>query len=227
MTINIATFIHKDSEIQSATMLFSLILNSKSKLNIYITHRHNIDKNKFKFISKFGDKVNLEFIQVNYITESENIIRIPSLISEDKLIYLKCNCMVLKDLTELYNKDVSTIALSQFNTAVLLLNMNYLSNSEFIKEAEKYINKYNEKKIFDSILGNNITHLSVKFNLPNEREILDNMIVVDGANVLSRFEEINNPYIISYTKIPWTIRYVLYQDIWKQYYKEYNLINNM
>lgn len=227
MTINIATFIHRDSEIQSATMLFSLILNSKSKLNIYLTYRHDIDKNKFKFIDKFGDKVNLEFIQVNYISESENIIKIPSLISEDKLIYLKHNCIVLKDLTELYNSDVSTIALSRFNTSVLLLNMNYLFNSKFIKDSEKYINKYNERKIFEIVLDNDISYLSVKFNLPNEREIIDNLSVVNSTNMLSRFEEINNPYIISYTKIHWTIRYVLYQDIWKQYYKEYNLINNM
>ena len=226
MNLNIATFIHPETEIQSGVMLYSLILNSKSNLNIICFHKDKIDKNKFAFCSKFN--VKLEFIHIQD-TEDECILKLSSILDFDKVLYLRHNCLILKDLSELYNQDTQTISFVKFNTEVLLLNLSYLKEINFIKESLVHLEKYNIKKIIEIVLKDKINYIDVKYNLPNDCEIVDDVRIYESKSeyMIKTFKDLNNPYIISYVNIPWTIRYVLYQDIWKQYYKQYCILTIM
>ena len=226
MNLNIATFIHPDTEIQSGVMLYSLILNSKSNLNIVCFHKDIIDKNKFAFCPKFN--VNLEFIHIQD-NEDECILKLSSLLTFDKVLYLRYNCIILKDLSELYNQNTPTISFVKFNTDVLLLNLLYLKETDFIKESLIHLEKYNIKKIIELVLKDKINYIDFKYNLPNDRKIIDNDRIYESKSdyMIKTFKDLNNPYIISYVNIPWTIRYVLYQDIWKQYYKQYCILTIM
>ena len=206
--MNLAFLIDDNYAEQLAVTLTSLIINSKkdNEFNIFVfnTELSEINKTKLKAI-KCGKKYNIEFISVDEKVfenlpkvshlKTLNYVRIlfPSLINEDKCLYLDCDLLVFKDLDELYNTDFDdnyAVAVrdrwansfqiesqmkkfgidNYFNAGVMLLNLEKMRADsiqdkclEYIKTNSKDI-MFLEQCVFNKIFANNVKFVDKTFN---------------------------------------------------------------
>ena len=85
------------------------------------------------------------------------------------------------------------------------------------------------KKDIINELKDHIKILSFKYLTPNINEI-QNYYLYNGSTIKAKIDyinEINNSLCLCYVKKPWEHHYVLFGDIWKQYYKECIYIENL
>ncbi len=132
--------------------IYSIIINTKKKVKIYVFASKLNKKNKIK-IKKFEQKhnnLNIEIIEIN-IKKIKNLITLPNLpiqtyyrllipnyILENKIIYLDSDIIVLKDISKLYKINFD-------NKYILAVKDLYIN-----KHRKEHLNKINLLKYFNA-----------------------------------------------------------------------------
>ncbi len=203
MPINIAMITDNNYVKNAITAVTSIALNVKSIStdNIYILV-NNVSKENvelFKLCQKQFENIRLNIVDCsNYslkleaIKESRHVTKsaiikffIPDILSDlDKVLYLDCDIIVQKDLSELYNTDLNrkyaavvkdTVSLSvgkdYFNSGVMLLNLKKMREDDI---PQKLLNQklsqdtfYMDQDALNEIIGNNVKYVSCKNNFLN------------------------------------------------------------
>lgn len=185
-------------------------------------------------LNKIINEIN---IKIGLKKHNENIKKRVNEESVDKIIYLNHDLIINSDLTELYNINLldddylGTVFYTSYNKIfgnMILFNVKrIIAESVFDKLLIKLDNDghnlntiENQDELLYTYLGKHIKPLSIKFNLPNidlSKHIYQTNDIDDLKELL---RDINNPLIFNYVNIPWCDSYVIYSDIWKQYYKQ-------
>ena len=114
----------------------------------------------------------------------------------------------------MFNKEIYTNLILIDLMKIRKQNLNYNYINKLKKET------LDKKNILDE-LKENIKFLTLKYLKPNINEIhhsyVNNLPI---KNRIENMHDINDSLSIYYWKKPWEHYYVLYGDIWKQYYKE-------
>ena len=173
--------------------LLSLGLSERSKLQLteLVTHYHN----QISFIDISPSMLlNFPMKTTDYLSMATYLrLFIPELLplNIDKALYVDSDIIFEKDITELYNLDITKYALagiedapnrhalrlsypeidSYFNAGFILLNIKYLREINFTREAMSYI-KANEAKIvlhdqdvLNALLHGKALFISIKWNM--------------------------------------------------------------
>lgn len=161
-------------------------------------------------------------------------LRLPDLLyNETRILYLDCDTLIYKDLTKIYNyditnkyfrgmlepRDLSYLGLNvpnYINTGVMLINLELLRNDDVIKKIEEFLTKHNFKLLFpvnDAI--NTVCHKRngyfppeyVQWGFCNEhlvdKYIKDLQIRVDKNEVLKAYKDPYIYHLIGYKYKPW------------------------
>ena len=164
-------------------------------------------------------------------------LKLPSKTNVDKIIYLDSDVVVLKDISELWNYDISDYLIgavedkysglmschanlndddTYFNSGVMLINLKKFRD---LNMEEKIFNKllennnnYSDQDVLNDLCRNNILSLPLKYNL---------MLTRDDPNAFpKRKDEYNNtlsaPFILHYAIKPWILP-VQYSEYWMEY----------
>lgn len=204
---------------------------------------------------KFYDLSYFDFSQffisghINY----ETYLRIiaPTIINEDKVLYLDSDLIVRDSLKELYSTDITNFAIaavsdpigqirkgelgipdqfSYFNAGVLLMNLDYWRREKLSEILINYIyemkNKlqYWDQDALNAKLYNQVVLLDAKWNIQTQSFCSDSIEI----------DSLNNPYIIHFTGAskPWHISCENpFKDEYLEYlslttYKNYSVISN-
>ncbi|MCM3029812.1 glycosyltransferase family 8 protein [Niallia sp. MER 6] len=244
-----------------AVMLYSLVENSSvERINIYIIDSNLTEENKKKLNKTFEKllhvKINylivddndfLEFPISRHITkEAYYRLVIPELLKNheiDKIIYLDCDLLVLKDLNELISIDLENNALGAvrdlggydryielgmlnpkqyFNSGVMVLNLKYWRENLITEKVIEYIrnNKekltYHDQDALNAVLHNSSKLVDIKWNVQSSmftRNIPDDL----STNIK---EALSSPGIIHFTGYykPWLLES---NHPYKKFYYEY------
>ena len=164
-------------------------------------------------------------------------LKLPSIVKEDKLLYLDSDIIVLKDISELYSYDVSDYYLGAvedkwspimkpraglteedtfFNGGVQLMNLKKMRENNFEKlvfDKLREIHYYTDQDVVNDICRKNILKLPLKYNLMPLKEE-DNY-----SDCREEFlEAIQNPAILHFTDKPWDTE-VNCGEYWHKYAK--------
>ena len=174
-----------------------------------------------------------KFTNISYETYFRLIM--PSLLNNTKkVLYLDCDIIVRKDLSELWDTDMEGYAIAgiqdttrmqkkcfprlgydakegYYNAGVGLYNLEFLRKFNFEKKVASFVQTYSEKIIYhDQDILNYVCHglireISPKWNLLESFMEKEPPVVSWQRNELLRWR--NNPYIIHYASIrkPWHI----------------------
>ena len=187
-------------------------------------------------MNKIFNEIN---IKIGLKKHNENIKKRVNEEGVDKIIYLNHDIIVNSDLTELFNVALESndyvASVFQPNTShnkmfgnMILFNAKQIINdSTFDKILIKMINDgyylntiEDQNELIYTYVNKHIKPLSLKFNLPNIDLTKYLYQITDQNDLKEELVNINNPLIINYVNIPWGDNYVIYGDIWKQYYKQ-------
>lgn len=162
-------------------------------------------------------------------------LKLPSMIKEDKILYLDSDIIVTKNIADLYSVDVSDYYLAAvedklsdrmrtrvnlqegetfINGGVQLLNLqkfreNNLEQTIFNKLRE--IPFYTDQDVINDVCRDKILQLPLKYNLM----VLDSEEIYQSRR--KEYEEaIKNPHIIHYTYKPWKLKVPLHEQ-WEKY----------
>lgn len=174
-----------DKFTQHLAVTVSSILENKNpddSLNFYIIETDLSEQNKKKLLKFKKEKINIEFITVDssfcksfslnscgFISEATfNRLLIPDLFkTQDRILYLDSDIVVLSSLSELYNKDFENnliLGASDFeeeehkkrlnldkylNAGVLLLNLEKIRNENYQNEFVEYYKNNQDKIIYN------------------------------------------------------------------------------
>ena len=172
-----------------------------------------------------------------YITWSTAMyyrLRLPDLLpNEKKILYLDCDTLIYKDLTKIYNyditgkyftgmlepRDLSYLGLNvknYINTGVMLFNLEELRFGDISKKIEEFLVKHNFKLLFpvnDSI--NTVCHEKNGYFPPEyiqwgfcnvhlaDKYINDLQIKVDREEVIKAYKDPYIYHLIGYRSKPW------------------------
>ena len=166
-------------------------------------------------------------------------LKLPSLVNDDKIIYLDSDLVVLKDIKELWEYDINdylVAAVEDKYAEVMACHANlepdevYFNSGVMIMNLKKFREHGLEKKIFDKLKTNDtysdqdvlndlcrkqVLYLPLKYNL---------MVLYGDTNSFptrrKEFEEsILSPFILHYTVKPWVLP-VQYSEYWTDYSKK-------
>ncbi len=228
----------------------SILKNTKeeNQYNFFVLDGGISDKNKkniekLKKIKNFSIKyikVNKDDFKtcpmtgyVNYITlPTYYRFKIPSLIEEDKVLYIDCDIIVKKDIAELFNTDIENYYLAAVpevsqhthkprvniegdnwycNAGVLLINNKKWREDNIEKKLFDYsINPdmeiiYQDQDIINQVLKYHIKYLPLNWNVQHGTICWDQSYLYHQKE---RLKAIEDPYIIHYTHKykPWNIK---------------------
>ncbi|KLV17836.1 hypothetical protein ABW02_24520 [Niallia circulans] len=245
--INVVFSVDNQYNQHFAAALTSLLVNTieSSRLNIVVIDG-GIEETKKKLISEIVEKYNgdLSFKRINrkelnganldgHISEATYYrLMISELFREDvkKVIYLDCDILVRKDITELWNIDIGDFVVGAikfneydgydkidipkgapyFNAGVLVINLDKWRKENITIKAFEYIKKYPEKliahdqSILNFLLHDNWFQIDYKWNLRTQLFSLDYKSA--GFDNIESFEEVKeNPSIVHFTTAskPW------------------------
>ncbi len=236
--------------------IFSLLKNAAKSTfyEIYVFYREgrlsekNINKtkiaiNNFESYSidfiNLGTLFDLQYEVKDFTIENYFRLAIPEYFKlKDKVLYLDCDTIVISDLTNLYNIDISGYAIgavrdnlssvnknfqryvkklnvdpsNYFNSGVLLFNVSKINSEGGIlfgnKELLRKSFRYVDQDILNIAYQNNTLFLSREFNYT--------------INALE-FDDNTKPSIIHYVfKKPWQ-HVSLFNDLWWEYYRASNI----
>ena len=239
----------------------SLLKNTNANLHIHILEEYLTDKHK-SIIAKLKSirEFELDFIYVGdeYFKDwdfkrgdwSKAIyyrLALPSLIKRlNKVIYLDCDLVVMKDIQNLWNTDLSEVyaaaveakvepalkkALSleddypYFNSGVMVFNLKKMRTDNieqtFIEKYESLFNvlKYPDQDILNVVFKNQYRILPLNWNLISSvyRNIPD-YFSYDSAAVS---DALSNPAVAHFTgrHKPWRVLKTSRHPCWKEYWK--------
>ena len=164
-------------------------------------------------------------------------LKLASLTNEDKMLYLDSDIVVLKNISELWNYDISGYLLgavedkyselmtcqadlgddeTYYNSGVLLMNLKKFREENVeqvifpkLREPE---NAYSDQDVLNNVCRNKILSLPLKYNL---------MLTNDDPNAFPKrkdefAESLCNPVILHYAIKPWILP-VQYSEYWRKY----------
>lgn len=199
------------------------------------TKIHIRDLNEYAI--KFGIQNRKDF-KINCMFYLDQII--PTYI--EQIIYFSHKIIVNKSLLDLAkiklteNEYLSMLKFNyQFHTDFTIINLK-IFRDKFINQ--KYISLLNQNKILDidevlEDFKDNIREISFNVMRPNLNIDKYYMKVLQKYNhtffqeQLNKIIGINKPSMILFINEPWKNKYVLFYDIWKQYYKECKYLESL
>lgn len=253
--INIAFGVTNDWIEHSFVVINSILSNSNSnEYRFYIMS--DIKENEFnqnfkEFIQKLDMKYSAEYVYIKMDnSEFDGIVhdkrvgisayyrlKLPSLINEDKIIYLDSDIVVLDDIANLWNYDITNYLFAgvedkysdimkdksglsdddiYINSGVLLMNLKKFREQNIEKiifeKLKEENNDYSDQDVLNDICRGQILYLPLKFNL---------MLTLDDDMAFpKRKEEYNKaieyPMILHYSLKPWILP-VQYSEYWYKY----------
>ena len=221
---------HKSAEKLSVHILTSDLGEEESKIAQSLAQKYNasidfvqIDKKQFEIYTK---EQNMKYLSINAFYR----FFIPSVAPDEckKAVYLDCDLIVTGDISELYNQvieeykagviedkmakqQIKTLSLKgdkYFNSGVLLLNIEELRKTDFLRETVDYFNKnfeiieFHDQDILNGIWDNQVKFLDERFNAQSH-----SFLRMKKRYKLAGVTRIYNPVIIHYTGSvkPWQI----------------------
>lgn len=180
----------------------------------------------------------------NYFSQAAMYrLLIPFLINTDKAIYMDIDTVVLKDIKNLWDKEIDLVgavidpcniyhnqrlshgAKNYFNSGVILFNSKKIRETftdykeRILKAQEDYVLELRDQDIFNVVFNGHITSLGYEYNidahnLKEETETKEVSKLKDKA--------FNNPTIVHCmgTKKWWTINGLHFGDYWDKHAKE-------
>ena len=256
--INIAFGITKDWLEHTCVTICSILSNSQNdEYKFFIMSDfeeeefETIFQQKFKIFKNIYPKIEYEYIKMNNsdfdgMVHDKRVgvsayyrLKLSSLTTVEKIIYLDSDLVVLSDIKELWNYDIknSLIAAVEdkysalmtchanlgeddiyFNSGVMVLNLKKFreqkTEEELFKKLSEENNDYSDQDVLNDICRNQILYLPLKYNL---------MLTTDDPNSFpSRKEEYNKalktPFILHYAIKPWILP-VQYSEYWRKYFE--------
>ena len=219
-------------------ILFHILVPSKIKdkekeVIDKVCIQHNNCKISYYYMGERYKEINT----VGYITWSTAMyyrLRLPDLLpNEKRVLYLDCDTLIYKDLTKLYNydisdkyftgmlepRDLSYLGLNvknYINTGVMLFNLEELRKNEISKKMEEFLVKHNFKLLFpvnDSI--NTVCHEKNGYFPPEfvqwgfcnvhliDKYINDLQIKINKEEVVKAYKDPYIYHLIGYKYKPW------------------------
>ena len=224
---------NKDTYIIFHILVPSKIKDEEKKVIDKISLDHQNCEIKYYHMGERYKEINVK----GYITWSTAMyyrLRLPELLPKEKrVLYLDCDTLVYKDLTKLYNyditgkyftgmlepRDLSYLGINvknYINTGVMLFNLVELRRDDIPQKMEKFLIKYNFRLLFpvnDSI--NTVCHERngyfspeyVQWGFCNEhlvnKYIEELQIKVDKNEVLKAYKDPYIYHMIGYKYKPW------------------------
>lgn len=212
----------------SMISIASLLENNmeEKKINIYYIDDGISYSNKEELVNlvkKFkrnlifieSEKLNTEFIEkTNYPKAGYLRLLISNIISEDKIIYIDCDTLILGPLKEIWNIELSNYAVAgtldtvqnyvatsigmetnerYINAGVLLLNLDYWRKNKIEDKIIKFFNQYNgrvphhDQGVINGVLKNKILIMKPQYNLMSQ-------FFIYKANELKKMYNLKNFY---------------------------------
>ena len=164
-------------------------------------------------------------------------LKLPSLLNEEKVIYLDSDLVVTDDISKLWNYDIDNYYLgavedkysdimgcqanlpegeTYINSGVMLMNLkNFRCDNleeKIFKKLCEQDNTYSDQDVLNDICRNKILSLPLRFNL---------MLTRDDPNSFPNrkqeyTESLKTPVILHYSIKPWILP-VQYSEYWRQY----------
>lgn len=159
---------------------------------------------------------------------------IPSIFDFDKVLYLDCDIIVNRDISDLWNTDISNHAcamvtdqdseditlhnrinsyeITYFNAGVLLMNLNYWREKKVAEKLFCFMKDYPERCLYpdqdaiNAALGGNILELPCQYNVQENWYKPESMWKVHRRRWENIHNALQSPVIIHYTghDKPWT-----------------------
>ena len=224
---------NRDTFIIFHIMVPSKINDKEKEVIDKITKEYKNCELKYYYIGDRFKEINVK----GYITWSTAMyyrLRLPDLLpNEKRVLYLDCDTLIYKDLTNLYNydiegkyfigmlepRDLSYLGLevnNYINTGVMLFNLDELRKENVPKKIEEFLIKHNYKLLFpvnDSL--NTVCHKKngyfspefVQWGFCNEKFVnkyIDELsIKLDKKEVLKAYKDPYIYHMIGYKYKPW------------------------
>lgn len=164
-------------------------------------------------------------------------LKLPSVVSDKKIIYLDSDVVVTDNLSKLWSYDVENYLIgavedkysnlmtchadlndgdTYYNSGVLIMNLESFRKNKIeetiFKKLREQNNSYSDQDVLNNICNGKILSLPLKYNL---------MLTMEDENAFPlRREEFSNslksPVILHYSIKPWVIP-VQYSEHWKKY----------
>lgn len=250
MQINIAFGITSDWTFNSAITALSILKHSNPDDNykFYILSNDA----SFQYHEIFNKLNQIRSIEYQFIEMNDSLfdgvvndpngvspyyrLKLPSLLNEDKILYLDSDIIALSDVAELYSKDISSyyfaavedkfssmmrcrVGLSEeqtfFNSGVLLLNLKRFreENLEEIIFEKLRDNVYTDQDVLNDVCRNAILSLPIKYNV----------VHIKYNPYKTRTEEymdaVKSPVLFHFLGKPWAFKDVLFAEEWIAYKK--------
>ena len=226
------------SQNRDTFIIFHILVSSKIKdkekeVIDKIAKEHNNCEIKYYYIGDRFKEINVK-AYITWSTAMYYRLRLPDLLpNEKRVLYLDCDTLVYKDLTNLYNyniegkyftgmlepRDLSYLGLNvdnYINTGVMLFNLDELRKDNVAKKIEEFLIKYNYRLWFpvnDSL--NTVCHKKngyfspefVQWGFCNEnfvnKYINELSIKLDKKEVLKAYKDPYIYHMIGYKYKPW------------------------
>ena len=252
--ISVAFGITEDWLEYCSVVMSSILSNTQNDLKFYILSDISEDVffEKFNNIKTKLSKIrpfNIEYLKMNNadfdgVVHDKRVgisayyrLKLPSILKEDRVIYLDSDIVVTDNISKLWNYDIEDYLIGgvedkysslmswhadledgdiYINSGVLLMNLKKF-RSENIEEKifEKLREKdnlYSDQDVLNNICRNRILYLPLKYNL---------MLTADDENSFpDKKDEYNealaSPFILHYSIKPWALP-VEYSEYWRKY----------
>ena len=226
------------SQNRDTFIFFYILVSSKIKEEEKIVidkvcEEHKNCEIKFFYMGERYKEMNTKGY-INWSTAMYYRLRLQDLLpNEKRILYLDCDTLVYKDLSKIYNydisgkyftgmlepRDLSYLGLNvqnYINTGVMLLNLDELRKGNVSKKMEEFLIKYNFKLLFpinDSI--NTVCHEKNGYFTPEyvqwgfcndhlvDKYIKELQIQVDRNEVLKAYKDPYIYHMIGYKYKPW------------------------
>jgi lipopolysaccharide biosynthesis glycosyltransferase len=226
------------SQNRDTFIIFHILVSSKIKdkekeVIDKIAKEYNNCEIKYYYIGDRFKEINVK-AYITWSTAMYYRLRLPDLLpNEKRVLYLDCDTLVYKDLTNLYNyniegkyftgmlepRDLSYLGLNvdnYINTGVMLFNLDELRKDDVAKKIEEFLIKYNYRLWFpvnDSL--NTVCHKKngyfspefVQWGFCNEnfvnKYINELSIKLDKKEVLKAYKDPYIYHMIGYKYKPW------------------------
>jgi lipopolysaccharide biosynthesis glycosyltransferase len=224
---------NRDTFIIFHIMVSSKIKNEEKEVIDKISKEYKNCEIKYYYMGNRFKEINVK-AYITWSTAMYYRLRLPDLLpNEKRVLYLDCDTLVYKDLTDLYNyniegkyftgmlepRDLSYLGLNvnnYINTGVMLFNLDELRKDDVAKKIEEFLIKHNYRLLFpvnDSV--NTVCHKKngyfspeyVQWGLCNENFVnkyIDELsIKLDKKEVLKAYKDPYIYHMIGYKYKPW------------------------
>lgn len=201
-------------------------------------HFRNADMSAYESIS-----------QVSHVSQASLVkFNLPQLVTEyDKLLYIDGDVLIMQDLTEFYEEDLTGYYLGgPQNTVDIVRGKGQFLTGAYVYDSKKMIEddipqklidyrvslgnrKSMDNTTFNEYLGAGFKKMPIKFDLPIRKLIYERMYykVADlnkfyGTNYKTHKDIVEDAVVIHFDGAakPWKYSCFLYDDVWYEYYKK-------